>query len=130
MSAKRDLERDNEPREGGLRLRSRTKVISQVNFHVLVYPQTCNKPANKDSIEYELCHKWEHYQCAEITKNAYKVLGNSTPNIMFFCTVCQPRLVLTLRFINEIEDRQKTIEAKLQKLEDKLKRISIGNNPS
>ena len=47
-------------------------------------------------------------------------LGSLEPT-MFFCTGCHPKLVLTLRYINEIEDKQKVIEDKLQKLEDELK---------
>ena len=124
MSAtKRDLERDNGPSEGGTPPSKKTNKTDKPSEHSCNCV-SCNKPANKDSIECEFCHEWEHYQCAGLSKAAYKALGNSTPNLMFFCTVCQPKLTLTLRFINEIEDKQKAIEDKLQKLEDELKRIS------
>lgn len=126
ISGKRDLEKDAEPSEGGSPPSKKTNK-SEKPGELPCVCICCNKPANKDSIHCEYCHEWKHYQCAGISKNTYKMLGNSGPNVMFFCTICQPKLTLTLKFINDIEDKQKAIEDKLQKLEDELKRISSSN---
>ena len=50
-------------------------------------------------------------------------------NLQCFFVVYHPKLVLTLRFINEIEDKQKVIEDKLQNLEDELKHMSSIDSP-
>lgn len=126
--SKRDLDRDNGPSEGGTPPSKKTNKSDKPSE--LTSPcVSCNKSANKDSVECEFCHEWEHYQCAGITKSTYKALGNSAPNVMFFCSVCQPKLSLTLKFINEIKDKQRTIELKLQKLEEELKHISSNTIP-
>ena len=127
MSTKRDLDRDGASSEGGTPPSKRPTKNGEKSGEPPSVCVTCSKPANKDSIECEFCHEWEHYQCAGISKNAYKMLGNSGPNVMFFCTVCHPQLTLTLKFINQIEDKQKAMENKLQKLEDELKCISASN---
>jgi len=126
--SKRDLDRDNGSSEGATPP-SKKMNKSDKSSELTCPCVSCNKPANKDSVECEFCHEWEHYQCAGITKNTYKVLGNSAPNVMFFCLVCQPKLSLTLKFINEIKDKQRTIELKLQKFEEELKHISSNTLP-
>ena len=95
----RDLKKTQ--KEGLLHLRRQMKVRNLVSCLNCVCI-CCNKPANKDSIQCEYCHELEHYQRAGIS---YKMLGNSCPNVMFFCTICQPKLTLTLKFVNDIEDR-------------------------
>jgi len=83
ISGKRDIERDAEPSEGGSPPSKKTNKSEKTSEPPCVCI-CCKKPANKDSIQYEYCHEWEHYQCAGISKNAYKMLGNSRPNVMFF----------------------------------------------
>jgi len=76
----------------------------------------CDKDASKDSIECECCFNWVHRECAGLSIEEFQVLGNSSSNIMFFCNTCQPKATIALKFFNEIEDKQKSLEAKLLNL--------------
>ena len=59
---------------------------------------TCKKKAERESIECEMCFKWEHRACASITSEEYNLLSKSSSNIMFFCTHCRPKVTVALKF--------------------------------
>lgn len=86
---------------------------------------TCNKRAGEDSIECECCFKWEHRVCAGVSQDEYAVLTDSSPNIMFFCGACRPKVALALKFFNEIEQKQKDLDVKVKQLEEKLNSIAF-----
>ena len=77
---------------------------------------TCKKNAERESIEYEMCFKWEHRGCTSITSEEYSLLSISSSNIMFFCIHCWPNFKVTvaLNFFNNIQARQNQIEIKLK----------------
>jgi len=64
-------------------------------------------------MECELCLQREHCDCVGISKEEQSVLSNS-PSIMFFCSACQPKASMALKFFNEINEKQEVIEQKLQ----------------
>ena len=78
----------------------------------------CNKCATEDSVECECCFKWEHRTCAGISEDKYEILSNSSPNIMFFCSFCRPKVALALKFFNEIKQKQKSLDEKVKELEE------------
>ena len=75
-----------------------TKKSKDKSGEVSILCVTCKKSAEKDSIECECCFKWEHRECANISEDEYKILGDTSPNIMFFCSVCRPKVSLVLKF--------------------------------
>ena len=81
---------------------------------------TCKKNAERESIECEMCFKWEHRACASITSEEYNLLSKSSSNIMFFCTHCRPKVTVALKIFNDIQAKQNQIETKLQSLENNL----------
>lgn len=95
----------------------------------------CSKNVEEDSIECESCLKWEHRVCAGISKEEYEVLsGDLSTNIMFFCSICRPKVKLALKFFNDIEEKQKSLGEKVKQLEEKLQsfvtKISQSSNHS
>ena len=85
----------------------------------------CNKNVEEDSIECESCLKWEHRDCAGISKEEYEVLGDlSNTDIMFFCSICRPKVRLALKFFNEIEENQKSVGERVKQLEKELKSLN------
>ena len=78
-----------------------------------------------DSIECESCLKWEHCASAGISKEEYEVINSDMPtNIMFFCSVCSPKVRLALKFFNDIEKKQKLISESIKQLEEELKALN------
>ena len=53
--------------------------------------------------ECESCFKWEHRDCLGISKEEYKVLGDLLNNIMFFCSICWPKVRLALKFLMKLK---------------------------
>ena len=62
---------------------------------------TCHKDVGEDAILCQWCSKWEHRVCADLSTSEYDVLSNSSNKIMFFCSVCCPKVPLALK----MEDR-------------------------
>ena len=59
----------------------------------------CSINVEEGSTECESCLKWEHCVCAGISKEEYEVLsGDLSTNIMFFCSICRPKVKLALKF--------------------------------
>ena len=52
------------------------------------------------------CSMWEHRICAGVSVNEYDVLSNSCNKIMFFCSVCCPKVSLALK----LEEKLLTLE--------------------
>ena len=84
----------------------------------------CSKNVEEDSIECKSCLKWEHRVCTGISKEEYEVLsGDLSANIMFFCSVCRPKVKLALKFFNEIEEKQISMGERVKQLEEELKSL-------
>ena len=64
--------------------------------------------------------KWEHWECAGISEEEYNVLDSASPNIMFFCCVCRPKVLLALKFFNELQTKQNSLDGKVKELEERL----------
>ena len=76
-------------------------------------------------LECESCLKWEHRACADISEEEYEVIsGDLSTNIMFFCSVCRPKVRLALKFFNDIEEKQKLISESVKQLEEELKALN------
>ena len=85
---------------------------------------TCLKSAERESIECEMCFRWEHRACANITSEEYNLLSKGSSNIMFFCTHCRPKVTVAFKFFNDIQLKQNQIESKLQSLENNLAKLT------
>jgi len=59
---------------------------------------SCDKLIEDNGILCEFRYQWQHHECANISKDAYNILCDSPPNIMFFCTLCQPKITVAQRF--------------------------------
>jgi len=81
---------------------------------------TCDKLINDNGLLCEFCFRWEHNLCAGISNEAYSVLGDSSPNLMFFCTSCRSTVTVALKFFNDMKDKQNALEAKITKLENDI----------
>ena len=81
---------------------------------------SCNKNAEVDSIQCECCFGWVHPKCTGITDEEYNILGGCSPSIMFFCKLCRPKVSLSLKFFNEIQEKQSELDERLKELESKL----------
>ena len=101
-----------------------TKKSKEKSGEVSISCVKCKEVAEEDSIECECCFKWEHRECAGISEDEYKILGDASTNIMFFCSVCRPNVTLALKFFNEIQEKQKLLDDKVKQLEEKLNSIT------
>ena len=93
----------------------------------------CSKNIKEDNIECESCLKWEHRFCLGIFKEEYEVLRSDLlTNIMFFCGVCRLKVRLTLKFFNDIEEKQKMVGEMVKPIEEKLKSLNtkISQSPN
>ena len=81
---------------------------------------SCDKLIEENGILCECCYQWEHFKCVGISDEEYNILGNSSPSIMFFCTVCRPKATMALKFFNDLQDQQNILNAKVAKLENEL----------
>ena len=97
---------------------------SKDKFGELVLCIKCNKSAVDDGVECEYCFKWEHRECAGISEDEYAILNKASPNIMFFCSFCRPKVALALKFFNDIEQKQKSLDEKITQLEQKLNSLA------
>lgn len=101
-----------------------TKKSKDKSGEVEVLCLKCNKHATEDSVECECCFKWEHRTCAGISEDEYEIISDSSPNIMFFCSLCRPKVALALKFFNEIEQKQKSLDEKVKQLEEKVNTLA------
>ena len=129
-SGKRDL-----PSSGGSLPHIKKKKRSIENEDLCV---TCTALCDVDSIECESCLKWQHRQCAGMSAEEYKVLDNSSSCIMFFCTLCRPKVSLALKFFNNIQENLTQLNSRLKTVEENLSmtftdpnnKMSEPNGPS
>ena len=76
---------------------------------------------NSSSLLCEFCCEWEHRSCSGVSSEAYNVLSDDPcPNIMFFCSLCRPKVTLALKFFNEIQEKQNELETRLTEMEKQL----------
>ena len=68
--------------------------------------------------------------CAGISEDEYEIIGDPSPNIMFFCSICRPKVSMALKFFNEIEQKQKSLDNKVKQLEEKITSLtsSVANS--
>ena len=82
---------------------------------------SCAKGADEGSIQCESCFKWEHRECAGLTSEEFTVITDCSPNIMFFCSSCRPKVTMALNFFKEVQEKQELLDKRIQELEQKLK---------
>ena len=86
----------------------------------ILYPCVkCCKDVESDGIECEWCSNREHKDCAGLTDDIYGALDGAPVNVMFFCTKCEPKVKLALKFFDDIQQKQKLLDDKLQQLDEK-----------
>ena len=86
---------------------------------------------NSHSLFCECCSEWEHRNCSGVSSEVYDLLSNDPcPNIMFFCSLCRPKVTLALKFFNEVQDKHAQLEARLAQLEKKLAQPNDDNSAS
>ena len=83
---------------------------------------TCKKKVTTDAIECQWCTQWEHKVCAKISDDEYKLLGGSSQNIMFFCSLCCSKVPYAL---SNYDDSQTSMnfDNRLREMETKLTSI-------
>lgn len=80
----------------------------------------CGKPADSGCIECDWCGLWEHSECSGLSSEDLQVLSKLPSSVMFFCTVCQPKVSLAFKFFNDIQENHKALDTKLKQLEEKV----------
>ena len=60
---------------------------------------TCSKDIKQNATECFWCQKWVR---ASINLNECNILGNSSKNIMFFCTLCFSKVPFALKLDSEV----------------------------
>ena len=63
---------------------------------------------------------WEHRICAGVSVNEYDVLSNSCNKIMFFCSVCCPKVSLALK----LEDKNSFLPLKCENIRKAISDLS------
>jgi len=84
---------------------------------------TYEKSIDDNGLLCESCYQLEHNQCASISDEAYSILSDSPPNIMFFCTACRAKVTGALKFFNDMHDKQINLDKSLKKLEVDMQNI-------
>eukprot|EP00794_Sanderia_malayensis_P001385 gene1387-1525_t len=72
------------------------------------------------AIECQWCQGWEHKECLKMSDSQYKQVEEAPLNFMWFCTQCQPKVGMTLRFFNEVRETQNNIIARVEELEERV----------
>ena len=85
---------------------------------------SCNKIVKEGSIQCENCFKWEHRECVGVSAGEFNVLTGCSPNIMFFCSSCQPKVTMALKFFHDVQDKQNSLETRIHKLENELEKLT------
>ena len=65
-----------------------------------------------EAILCQWCSMWEHKIRASVSVKEYDILSNGCNNIMFFCTVCCPKVPLALK----LEDKNSSLTLECHKL--------------
>ena len=86
---------------------------------------SCNKIADEGIIQCESCFKWEHRECAGVSAEEFDVITDCSPNIMFFCSSCRPKVTMALKFFKEVQEKQDSLDKRIQELEEKLTNKTI-----
>ena len=106
MASKRNRPNNSPPAKDG-----KKKKGSEV-----LYPcVTCGKEVESECIECEWCYNWEHKDCVGLSNDVYKALDGAPANVMFFCTNCEPKVKLALKFFVDIQQKQQALDDKLEK---------------
>ena len=106
MASKRNRPNNSPPAKDG-----KKKKDSEV-----LYPcVTCGKEVESECIECEWCYNWEHKDCVGLSNDVYKALDGAPANVMFFCTNCEPKVKLALKFFVDIQQKQQALDDKLEK---------------
>ena len=95
----------------------------QPHAHYSVFPY--GSFSNSECIECEWCYNWEHKDCVGLSNDIYEVLGGAPANVMFFCTKCEPKVKLALKFFADIQRKQQAMDDKLRQLEEKFLNLSV-----
>ena len=117
MAAKRDRDKLG----GGTPPTKKTKEKDKTGEPTLCV--SCSKSADKDSIECDLCHEWEHRDCAGISKDEYKILGKSSSKIKFFCSKCSPKVDTILEASEATVEVQDPLEVRLKSIESQVAKL-------
>ena len=80
---------------------------------------TCKKKVTIDDDGTE-CEQWEHKACAKLSDDEYKVLNDSSPNIMFFCSLCCPKVPCALSNYSNLTQTNANFDNRLKEMESKL----------
>jgi len=91
----------------------------------LVCP-SCAEDMSDAAVECQWYGSREHYKCAGMSQDEYEILALNSRCVMFFCSVCQPRVGIALEFFNKMCSRQDLFDKRLQSIEQKLNNLTQG----
>ena len=89
---------------------------------------SCSENVENDCISCDWCGQWEHNKCAGLTEDELKVLFNINSHVKFFCKLCQPNVEVAFKFFDNIQEKQNSIAAKMNVIEEKLTKSVVDLN--
>ena len=92
---------------------------------------TCIKEVEDDTILCQWCSKWEHRLCAGVSAKEYDLLSNSCSKIMFFCSLCCPKVPLVLKIDDanhSVSSNYETLREAITDLSTEIKNLKSSDN--
>jgi hypothetical protein len=83
----------------------------------------CNKTVDKEGIQCEICEKWSHPACVDISKDVYDTISRND-QMHWYCMGCNAGASQMIKQLKKIEDRMETIEESFNKHKDDVKKES------
>ena len=84
---------------------------------------TCSKSVNEEDVECQWCFNWEHKGCAGLTQSEYNFLSKSPGKVMFYCSLCHPKVSTALEYYTQNFDPQEQLD-RITAIEEKLSKLS------
>ena len=78
---------------------------------------------NHQGIECEVCEKWYHIQCDNVTVETYKSLNERNRRIHYYCTRCELGAASLYKKVITLELSNKELEEKITKMEKKVEGV-------
>lgn len=75
----------------------------------------CHKSVGgKEGIQCEMCDKWTHSKCANISAEVYEFMSTNN-QIHWFCHACNPGVGKIIKELNRIQEKMSTFESQIEK---------------
>lgn len=94
---------------------------------------SCHKSiGGKEGIQCEICEKWTHSKCANISSEVYEVISNNG-QLHWFCQACNSGIGNGLKEVTRLQEKMSTMESSMDKQSRDMREVqkdlnSIKNN--